>query len=214
MKTLKYALLLFSFVGLFFFGCSDDLQSPVSPADQGSLEKNVIHKFTVTEIPLPPPYDVDPGTKRYLPNGNIYYKAVGGLEYIEATDIHGNIDPLVTGVVENYLTTMINGKTGNGLAHGKTIGRNAPGNEDLGIWETKYIGYRSYVGKQNLDLPIGSGEYHVWELPYNMVGKGKGGMVDNMKLYIKGTVTVFSDDDNFPEPIFWIGNGSGFYKEH
>ena len=214
MKEFKFAFVLTAFLGLIYIGCSDESQSPVSPADQVTLEKNIIHYFTLTEVPLPPPYDVDPGVKIYLPNRDRYYKALGGLEYTESKDMNGNIDPLVTGVIENYLTTMIDGETGDGPAHGVTISRRAPGEEALGIWETEYKGYRSYVGKQNLDLPIGPGEYHVWTLPYRMLGNGKGGVVDNMQMYLEGTVTVFSDDATFTEPIFWMGSASGFYIEH
>ncbi len=214
MKTLKCFVVLFSFAGLFLTGCSDQLQSPVSSTDQVSLEKEAIHYFTLTDVPIPPPfpYALDPGIKQYLPNGYVHYKKVGVWEYMEARDLDGNIDPLVTGLNENYLSTMMEGNTGNGPANGKTVSYRAPGQEGLGIWETQWEGYRSYQGKQIFNLPIGTAEYHFWYLPLKMVGQGKGGQVDKMQMVLEGTITVFSDDAHFPEPIFWMGSGSGFYK--
>ena len=214
MKTLECVLIFFSFVGFMLVGCSDQTQSPVSPTDQVSLEKKTIHYFTIQDFPVPPPYpyDVDPGVKKYLPNGNIHYKAVGVWEYTEARDLNGNIDPVITGLMENYLSTMMDGETGDGPSKGKTVSANLPGQEVIGFWETQWEGYSSYVGKQYFNLPIGSGEYHIWTLPIKLVGHGKGGVIDKMQMFIETTLTVFSDDAHFPEPIFWLGNGSGFYK--
>ena len=112
MKTLKCVLTLFAFAGLMLVSCSDQSQSPVSPNEQVSLEKKTIHYITCTNVPVPPPYPyaLDPGVKKYLPNGNIQYKAVGVWEYTEIKDLNGNIDPLGTGLIENYLSTMINGR--------------------------------------------------------------------------------------------------------
>jgi hypothetical protein len=214
MKTLKCFLVLFAFAGLMLVSCSDQSQSPVSPTDQISLEKKTIHYFTIKDFPVPPPYPyaIDPGVKEYLPNGDIHYKKVGVWEYTEAKDLDGNIDPLITGLIENYLSTMIDGETGDGPANGKTVSANVPGQEVKGFWETNWEGYRSYVGQQYFSLPIGAGIYHYWSLPIIMVGHGKGGLVDKMQMKIEGTITIFSDDAHFPEPIFWLGNGSGFYK--
>ncbi|HAB51950.1 MAG TPA: hypothetical protein DCE80_07250, partial [Ignavibacteriales bacterium] len=83
-----------------------------------------------------------------------------------------------------------------------------------GFWETNWEGYRSYIGTSEFDLPIGKKVYHYWTLPVKLVGHGKGGVIDKMQMFIETTLTIFSDDDHFPEPIFWVGNGSGFYKEH
>jgi hypothetical protein len=214
MKALKCFLVLFSFVGLMLVGCSDQSQSPISPDDQLSLDKKEIHYFTIKDFPVPPPYPyvIDPGVKQHLPNGDIHYKKVGVFEFTEARDLDGNIDPLVTGLIENYLSTMIDGETGSGPANGKTLSANLPGQEVEGFWETNWEGYRSYVGKKYFDLPIGSGEYHYWALPLKMVGHGKGGLIDKMQMKVEATIIIFSDDTNFPEPIFWSGSGSGFYK--
>lgn len=215
MKALKCFLMLVSFMGLMLVGCSDQSQSPVSPNDQVSLEKKTIHYFTCTNTPVPPPYPyaLDPGVKQYLPNGDIHYKKVGVWEYTVTKDLDGNIDPLGTSLMENYLSSKMNGNTGNGPSHGNLITYRAPGQEYLGIWEIQYTGYRSYMGKQIFNLPIGTGEYHFWQLPLKMVGHGKGGVVDKMKLEVETTLTTFSDDAHFPEPIFWLGSGSGFYTD-
>ena len=215
MKALKCFLVLFSFVGMIFIGCSDEQQSPVSPNDQVSLEKNSVHHFTIQDFPVPPPYpyDVDPGIKRYLPNGDVRYKNVGVWEYTEARNLDGSINPLITGLMENYLTTTMDGETGNGLSHGNTVSANLPGQEVIGFWETKWKGYRTYMGEQYFDLPIGSKVYHYFILPIKLVGIGKGGQIDGMQMYLESTLTIFSDDANFPEPIFWVGSGSGYYVE-
>lgn len=91
MKTLKCVLALFAFVGLMLVGCSDESQSPVSPVEKGSLEKSIIHNFTITDVPiLPPlyPWPVDPGIIKFLPNGKIQFKKVGVLEVITSKNLN------------------------------------------------------------------------------------------------------------------------------
>src|SRR3990170_1686620 len=80
MKTLKCVLVLFAFVGLLLLGCSDQLQSPVSPTDQsvqapGSLEKSFPpREFTSDEIPTGV---IDPGIFKY-PDGKIMLRGHRG----------------------------------------------------------------------------------------------------------------------------------------
>ena len=59
---------------------------------------------------------------------------------------------------------------------------------------------------------ISYGFYEKLDIKAKIVGHGKGGLVDKMKLDVDTTLTTFSDDAHFPEPIFWLGSGSGFYK--
>jgi len=210
MKTLKCFLVLFAFVGITFVGCSDESQSPVSSIQKGSLEKNIIHNFTMTDYPIPLelyPWPVDPGVIKYLPNGNIQYKKRGILEVITSDD------PLLAGIMEHYLSTMIDGETGNGAVHGSFT--TTPNDPTVGgVWEGTYVGYRSYVGYQEVDFPFGppDGEYYIWTLPLKLEAHGKGGLIDKMQMFMTATLTIYGAYANYPEPMFWMGNGSGFYK--
>lgn len=206
MKALKCFLVLSTFVGLMLVGCSDESQSPVSPTDQASLEKKATHYFTMTDMPL------EVGTEGivYLPNGNVKYKKRWIKELITCDD------PFLAGIMEHYLSTMIDAETGDGAVHGSFI--TTPNDPDVkGNWEGKYVGYRSYIGEENVDLSafgLPDGLYHVWTLPLKLEGHGKGGKIDKYQIFMTSTLTIYGLEATFPEPVFWRGSGSGFYKEH
>ena len=84
MKTLKCVIVLFAIVGLSLVGCSDKSQSPVTPIDQGSLEKVIITDFTCSDNPIPP-YIIDPGVVK-LVGGNWIMKDVGVIEQLISSD--------------------------------------------------------------------------------------------------------------------------------
>ena len=55
-----------------------------------------------------------------------------------------------------------------------------------GNWEGKYVGYRSYIGEENVDLSafgLPNGLYHVWTLPLKLEGHGKGGKIDKYQMF-------------------------------
>ena len=66
MKTLKCVIVLLAFVGLSLVGCSDEQQSPVTPTDQGSLEKVTITDFAFSHYPI----GTDRGREVKLVGGN------------------------------------------------------------------------------------------------------------------------------------------------
>jgi len=225
MKTLKCFFVLFAFAGLMLVGCSDQSQSPVSPVspdDQVSLEKKTTHYYTAMDFPIAPP---EGGIIRTTPGGNIQFKKVKVLESVIAKDLKGNPDQFVTGQMEHYLSTMIDGKTGKGPVHGSftifpsdksVVGEDAK-------WVGIYVGYRSYNGKTLVDipdfLPYPDGVYDNWTLKLKLVGHGKGGLINGWQMFSEHTLIIinFGNDPThypFPMPQYWFGNGSGFYKGH
>ena len=227
MKTLKCFLVLFSFLGLMFVGFSDESQSPVSQVDQGSLAKNVIHKFVVYDNPLPPTGDPMQGVK-ILPNGNIQFKKKVVNEDIKAykLDDDGNetseVDPFITALMTHFLSTMINGETGNGPVHGSFTSDpvdDAIAGPDA-VWIGSYTGYRSLsVGYD--DDNDGKYDRGEWILKLKLEAHGKGGIIHGWQFFTESTLTIYNYGPilgmpilNFPFPQAWFGKGYGFYKEH
>jgi hypothetical protein len=148
------------------------------------------------------------------------------MEYVSTMDLDGNPDPLFTGIMEHYLSTMIDGKTGEGPVHGSfTIvpDDNAAGEDAK--WVGTYEGYRSYNGKTLVQFPDGlfapvvDGVYDNWTLNLRLEGHGKGGLINGWQMFTESALTIvnFGDDqDNYPFPMpqYWFGLGTGFYKEH
>ena len=182
MKVLKCVLVLFAFVGLTLVGCSDESQSPVSPVDQGTLQKNILHYVNSMNQPLVPP---EGGEIRMIPGGKIQFKKLKVMEYVSSMDLDGNPDPLFTGIMEHYLSTMIDGKTGEGPVHGSfTIVPNGNAAGENAKWVGTYAGYRSYNGKTMVHFPDGllrpdlvDGAYDNWTLNLRLEGHGKGGQL-------------------------------------
>lgn len=219
MKTLKCFLVLLAFVGLMLVGCSDQSQSPVSPSDQVSLEKKVVHYVNTMDWPTAPP---EGGDIKIIPGGNIQFKKVKVIEAVVAKDLNGDPDNLVTGQMEHYLSTMIDGETGEGRVHGSFTIIPVGGGEGA-KWEGTYEGLRSYNGLTAVDipdfLPFPDGVYHNWSLKLKLEGHGKGGLIDGWQMFSEHTLIIinFGNDPTnypFPMPQFWFGNGSGFYKGH
>ena len=221
MKALKCFLVLFSFVGLMLVGCSDQSQSPNAPLAQGSLEKNILHYYTVIDFPIGPPQG---GEIRTIPGGKIQFKKLVVWENILAQDLNSNSEPMISGLMEHNLSTMIDVETGEGPVHGSFTLTPDPNLVGEGAkWVGTYEGFRSYNGKTNVDipafLPYPDGVYDNWTLKLKLVGHGKGGLIDGYQMFSENTLTIinFGNDQvnyPFPMPQFWFGNGSGFYKEH
>jgi len=192
MKTLKCVLVLFAFVGLLLVGCSDQSQSPITPIEQGSLEKSVITNFTFTDAPSG---FTGEGDVKLVPGGKWKIKKYGVVEQFVSSD------PLVNGTMVHYLSLTIDAVTGEGPCHGSwTVTPVA--DVGGGVWEGKYEGYRS-----KSSVP---GE---WTLPLKVVGHGKGGTIDGMQMFATATLTIITDGIT-TLPIYWTGVGEGFYKSH
>jgi hypothetical protein len=189
MKTKISFFFLFAFMGLLLVGCSDEPQSPVTPIDQSSIQKLTITNFTFADAPT-----------GFTGEGEI--KLVGGNWIIKDYGVIENFtsaDPLVSGTMVHYLSLTIDAVTGEGPCHGSwtiTPTENTGG----GVWEGTYEGYRSLSG-----VP---GE---WTLPLNVVGHGRGGTIDGMKLSATATLTIYTDGIT-TLPSYWTGLGEGFYK--
>jgi hypothetical protein len=190
MKKTKFFFVLFAFVGLLFVSCSDEPQSPVTPIDQGSLEKVIITNFTFTDAPI-----------GFTGEGEI--KLVGGNWIIKDYGViedFASPDPLVNGTMVHYLSLTIDAVTGEGPCNGSwTV---TPTENTGGVWEGIYEGYRSQSS-----VP---GE---WTLPLKIVGHGRGGTIDGLKMSATATLTIYTDGIT-TLPSYWTGVGDGFYKSH
>ncbi len=192
MKALKCFLVLFSFMGLLLVGCSDQSQSPVSPVDQGSLQKPDLTNFTFSHHPPLPPANpiIDPGKVKQV-GRNWIMKDVGVTEQVFSDD------PLINGTMIHYLSARMDIETGEGPVHGSMV--LTPDGAEGGVWEGKYEGYRS-------KMP-GSDVYFI--LPLKVVAHGKGGTIDGMQSFFNTNITAWGTP-----PAGWYGGGEGFYKSH
>jgi hypothetical protein len=191
MSTSKIFFVLFVFVGILLVSCSDEQQSPVTSIDQASLEKVTITDFTFNDAPI-----------GFTGEGEI--KLVGGNWIIKDYGVIENFispDPLVSGTMVHYLSLTIDAVTGEGPCHGSWTVTPAE-NTEGGVWEGTYEGYR-YL----------SSEPGEWTLPLNVVGHGRGGTIDGLKLSATDTLTIYTDGIT-TLPSYWTGIGNGFYKSH
>lgn len=200
MKKIKYAAILFSFVGLLLAGCSDKTQLPVDPAGQNSqnqisLEKAIITNYTFTDTPIG---FTGEGEVKVIPGGKLQLKKYGVIE------LHSSSDPIANGIMVHNLSLTIDALTGEGPCQGSFTMTPADNAAEGGVWEGTYEGYRSISS-----VP---GE---WILPLKVEGHGKGGSIDGMQLFATDTLTVRADDPaTAPLPSYWVGAGHGFYKSH
>jgi len=188
MKTLKCVIVLLAFVGLSLVSCSNEQQSPVTPTDQGSLEKVIITNFTLSHYPIGMTGE---GTVK-LVGRNWILKDVGVIEQVTSPDT------LLDGTITHYLSATMNAVTGEGPVHGSfTIVPTA--NTGGGVWEGIYVGYRSKM----------PGSDTLFTLPLHLVGHGRGGTIDGMQSYTDDVITAWGTP-----PVGWYGSGEGFYKSH
>jgi len=188
MKTFIKAVILLTLVGLLFLSCSDKSQSPISPADQVSLEKVTITNFTLTHFPAG---FTGEGSIR-LVGGNWILKDVGVIEILNSSN------PLAAGTMTHYLSAKMDAVTGEGPVHGHfTIVPQA--NTNGGVFEGNYTGYRSKM----------PGSDTLFVLPLKLVGHGRGGTINGVKLFSTTTITAWGTP-----PAGWYGSGEGFFKSH
>ena len=188
MKTLKCVIVLLAFVGLSLVSCSDEQQSPVTPIDQSSLQKVIITNFTFSHYPIG--LTVEGEVK--LVGENWILKDVGVIELINSAD------PLVAGIMTHYLSGKMNAVTGEGPVHGYWT--SVPqANTEGGVWEGNYEGYRSKM----------PGSDTLFVLPLQLVGHGKGGIIEGMQIRHNSIITAWGTP-----PVGWYGGGEGIYKSH
>jgi len=190
MKTLKCVLVLFSFVGLMLVGCSDQSQSPVSPMDQGSLEKKpTVTPFTGADYPIPP-YILQEAVVHEQGQKRI----VKGLKMQERWECSSD---LMDGTWVNEVNGIQDKNTGEGTIYGKvtiTPFKDVGG----GVWEGEYHG-----------KIVQSGTPGIWTCTLSGLGHGRGGTIDGMKYKVDVILNVFG----FPA-AGWYGTFSGTIYSH
>ena len=186
MKTLKCVFVLLAFVGLSLVGCSDEPQSPVTPIDQGSLEKVIITNFTFSHYPI----GLTGEGEIKLVGGNWILKDFGVIEQFTSSDT------LAAGTAIHYLSATMDAVTGEGPVHG-SFTMTPDADVGGGVWEGTYTGYRSKM----------PGSDTLFVLPLQLVGHGRGGTIEGMQMRENSTITAWGTP-----PIGWFGSGEGFFK--
>jgi len=171
-------------VGLSLVGCSEKSQSPVTPIDQGSLEKVTTTDYTatITIVGL-----VDPGSEKIVGQNLIVKDRVVVTRYeSENSLVNGNL--LIT------INFRFNLNTGEGPSHGKwSI---VPDAYPDAVWEGSFTGHRTKTGES------------AWTENVSIVGRGEGGIIDGMKNFADGL--IYSND--IYERTGFFGEGSGVIK--
>ena len=198
MKTFLCSIVLFAFVGILVIGCSDQTQSPVSPTDQSSLQKNFSREFTLVGFPT----GIDnPGIIKY-PDGKIMLKGNQGPVYYIATFPQSDNDPnLLTGPGEIEINGMIDPVTGIGHFDGKLVLTPKAAEAEGGVWEFTWQGESIFSLTAWEDGPG-------WTLTLRDVGHGNGGALTGIQCQLE-LIVLFP-----PDMSMWTGTGTGFIKTH
>ena len=197
MKTLNCVFVLLAFVGLWLAGCSDELQSPVTPIDQGSLEKIITREFTATEIPTG---IINPGILIY-PDGKIMLIGHRGTVVFGATFLDGVPPDLLTGPGDVEINGIIDPVTGVGQFHGKLTLRPEAPEAVGGEWEFTWHGDATFSLTAWLNGPG-------WTLTIRDVGHGNGGALTGMQCRMDLIISFP------PDMSTWTGTGHGFILSH
>jgi len=207
MKALKYSLILFSFIGLVFVGCSDELQSPVSPENQSPypLTKYTIRYFESTEGPnlvdYPPPSTMIDYEERFV-DGKRFISYTQHT-FFNATFEDGGIDVLTgDGILKVNVTVDVN--TGEGITWG--ILNLTPTEADVkgGVWEIGWRGDLSITGFTSDTEP-----QPIFTAPLKWRGHGVGGTINGMQFFSDDVITQV-------DPFNWSGGGgkNNYIKVH
>jgi hypothetical protein len=171
----------------------------MAPTDQAaqqpaSLEKSIVTNFTFTHSPIGLTGE---GSVVLVPGGKWQIKKYGVTEEVNLLNPSPNPDPLVSGIMVHYLSATMDAITGEGPVHG-TFTLTPTADVGGGVWEGTYEGYRSKTSTPN-----------VFALPLKVVGHGRGGTIDGMKLREESLLTAYGTP-----PTYWTGVGEGSYKSH
>jgi hypothetical protein len=183
MSITKFLIALLAFVEILMIGCSDEPQLPVTPIDQGTLNKVTIINITALSYPTA---IIDPG-EQHIADGNLIGRNViiavrwdSENDFVDANGI----------LTLNYNVDAI---TNEGQWWGTlTLTPDEPAIG--GEWDITWNGRSTKTGESE------------WTLPLHMVGHGIGGSIDGMHLQVTNTVV-------YHQPFgFWLGNVDGFIK--
>jgi hypothetical protein len=163
----------------------------VAPANQAAPERGFLQKpttvpFTCTNYPVEV---LDPGEVKVV-EGKLVMKNVLVSERLDSDN------PMVKGTMVHSLSVVLDLSTGEGPCRG-TFTHTPDADVGGGVWEGHYSGYRSSIGDQ------------VFTLPLAIVGRGKGGAIDGIKLDLNSVLTVFGTP-----PTYWYGTGEGYLTMH
>jgi hypothetical protein len=194
MKALRSALLVISFVGLIFIGCSDESQSPVSPSDQASLQKNITRDFTGINDPTG---TTNPAIYKY-PDGKIMVLKHTGPTLFTASFPDGGPD-ILSGPGEIEIEGITDLTSMTGQWRGKlTL---TPDGDPDGLWQITWHG-------PSVFSPTAWQGGPGWILSLQMTGHGEGGDIHGMQ--IRSQTTVYAEI-NFQG---WYGDFIGVIKSH
>lgn len=183
MKTTKFLFVLFAFVGFIIVSCSDEPQLPVTPTDQGSLDKVTIINITALSYPTG---IIDPG-EQHIAGGNIIGRnMVLSIRWDSDNDL---VD--ANGIL--ILNYNLDAVTNEGQWWGTlTLTPDEPAIG--GEWDITWNGRSTKTGESE------------WTLPLHMVGHGIGGNIDGKHLYVTNTVI-------YNQPFgYWEGDVEGYVK--
>jgi hypothetical protein len=193
MKKIRTAFILFAFLFLTILGCSDQSPSPVAPLEQSSLNKAIITEYTLTTSPAP--FTANPADYIFMAGRTLHMKNYPVVDNVVASD------PRITGRMEHVLSLKLDVVTGEGPCNGSFKAYPDPSVTNGGYWEGTYEGYRSKT-----DNP------YVFTLPLKLVLHGRGGTIDKMQAFAEATLTVYTNAEYYPLPIYWTAEGTGFIK--
>lgn len=178
MKAIKFVLVLSAFLAFLLVSCSDESQSPVSPAVQGSLEKvNPPIDFTAEDYPL---NFLDPGVMKTEEGEKIILHGLVAHERFESSNT------LLNGEMENTVNFVFDKRTGEGEVYGQLTLH--PYDVPDGVWDANWHGKNVKTGASE------------WTHYLNVLGHGKGGAIDGMKF--TGTVVIV---ENQVPSLDWHG---------
>lgn len=197
MKTLKYVLVLFIFIGLLMSGCSDKSQLPVDPnGKSASLEKSFTREFTATVMPGIP---TNPGIYKY-PDGKVLTTKYLGPATFTAAYLPGDTGPdILSGVGEVEINGITDMTELIGKWHGKL--RFTPANAGGGSWQFTWHGSSTFSQTAWMGGPG-------WIIPLQEVGHGEGGEINGMQCHMEVTIYGALDFSN------WYGEATGTITSH
>ena len=198
MRPWSVSLLVAAMLMFVLVGCSDNATPPVAPAD-GSAKAPTLQKPDEVSVPVSfnGPKTLTGEGEMWTAGGKLQMKRFGVRELVQTAE------PRIAGPMLHYLSQTADLQTGEGPCHGTlTIYPPAAGG---GVWEGTYHGYRSRTANPA-----------IFTLPLNVVGHGKGGTIDGMKITLTVVLTVFTGPPYAPPlvPYHWVGSGVGILKEH
>jgi hypothetical protein len=195
MKALTHAVVLLACVGISLLGCSDKLQSPVTPTDQSAQGAASLQKtsppiqFQWVMVQTSGPLDE---FVQKSPNGKLLLRRIRETVYVTAT----YTDPLRFDLLSGPGEVEINGLTDFVTLTGQWEGKLTltPTAVPGGQWDFTWHGKATFDGAN-------------WVIPLKEEGHGNGGGLTGMQCRLVNTITS-------PDIEHWSGAGDGVIISH